>query len=134
MRHKVLPLVGLMAVAVLINIHAPTVFFDTQLMLGCSAAVLALLLFGWSGLLVGGGALSVTVVRWGHAVVHHPDADGIQPLAPGDQHLAVDQAVVDAVQHPAHAGVPRWTRMLSRPFCCRRSASSPTPRRSRLCR
>jgi hypothetical protein len=43
----------LAALAVLINQYAPTVFFDSQLMLGSSVAVLALLLFGWSGLLVG---------------------------------------------------------------------------------
>ena len=66
MRTRALPLAGLMVLAALINLHAPTVFFDSQLMLGTSAAVLALLLFGWSGLLVGGAALAVTVVRWGH--------------------------------------------------------------------
>ena len=59
-------LAGLTALAVLINRHAPTVFFDMQLMLGSGVAVLALLLFGWSGLLVGAAALTVTVVRWGH--------------------------------------------------------------------
>ena len=55
-----------MLLAALINLNAPTVFFDSQLMLGTSVAVLALLVFGWSGLLVGGAALAVTVVRWGH--------------------------------------------------------------------
>lgn len=65
-RTRALPLAGLMALAVVINLHAPTVFFDSQLMLGTSAAVLALLLFGWSGLLVGAAALTVTLVRWGH--------------------------------------------------------------------
>jgi signal transduction histidine kinase len=63
---RALALAGLAALAVLINLHAPTVFFDMQLMLGSSVAVLALLLFGWSGLLVGAAALGVTVVRWGH--------------------------------------------------------------------
>ncbi len=63
---RALALAALAALAVLINLHAPTVFFDIQLMLGSGVAVLALLLFGWSGLLVGAAALSVTWVRWGH--------------------------------------------------------------------
>lgn len=63
---KALALAGLAALAALINLHAPAVFFDMQLMLGSAVAVLALLLFGWSGLLVGAAALAVTVVRWGH--------------------------------------------------------------------
>jgi PAS domain S-box-containing protein len=63
---RALALAGLGALAVLINLNAPTVFFDMQLMLGSGVAVLALLLFGWSGLLVGAAALVVTVVRWGH--------------------------------------------------------------------
>jgi PAS domain S-box-containing protein len=66
MGSRALALAGLAALAVLINLHAPTVFFDMQLMLGSGVAVLALLLFGWSGLLVGAAALGVTVVRWGH--------------------------------------------------------------------
>lgn len=66
MRSKSLSLAALAALAALINLHAPTVFFDSQLMLGTAVAVLALLLFGWSGLLVGAAALAVTVVRWGH--------------------------------------------------------------------
>jgi PAS domain S-box-containing protein len=63
---RALALAGLAGLAVLINLHAPTVFFDMQLMLGIGVAVLAMLLFGWSGLLVGAAALGVTVVRWGH--------------------------------------------------------------------
>jgi PAS domain S-box-containing protein len=63
---RTLGLIALMALGVLINLQAPTVFFDIQLMLGSSMAVLALLLFGWSGLLVGAAALAVTLVRWGH--------------------------------------------------------------------
>jgi PAS domain S-box-containing protein len=59
-------LAGLTVLAVLINLNAPTVFFDLQLMLGSAVAVLALLLFGWWGLLVGAAALAVTVWRWGH--------------------------------------------------------------------
>jgi PAS domain S-box-containing protein len=66
MGRRALALVGLAVLAVLINLHAPTVFFDMQLMLGSGVAVLALLLFGWGGLLVGAAALAVTVVRWGH--------------------------------------------------------------------
>ena len=66
MRSKSLSLAALAALAALINLQAPTVFFDSQLMLGTGVAVLALLLFGWSGLLVGAAALAVTVVRWGH--------------------------------------------------------------------
>ena len=65
-RTRALALAALAALAALINIHAPTVFFDIQLMLGSAVAVLALLLFGWSGLLVGATALAVTVLRWGH--------------------------------------------------------------------
>lgn len=59
-------LTGLSALAVLINLNAPTIFFDVQLMFGTAVAVLALLLFGWSGLVVGAPALMVTVWRWGH--------------------------------------------------------------------
>jgi PAS domain S-box-containing protein len=66
MGSRALALAGLAALAALINLNAPTVFFDMQLMLGSGVAVLALLLFGWSGLLVGAAALVVTVVRWGH--------------------------------------------------------------------
>ena len=66
MLSRALALAGLAALAVLINLHAPTVFFDMHLMLGSGVAVLALLLFGWSSLLVGAAALGVTVVRWGH--------------------------------------------------------------------
>jgi PAS domain S-box-containing protein len=66
MGRRALALAALAVLAVLINLHAPTVFFDMQLMLGSGVAVLALLLFGWSGLLVGAAALAVTVVRWGH--------------------------------------------------------------------
>jgi PAS domain S-box-containing protein len=64
--YRWLQLAALAVLAALINQYAPTVFFDSQLMLGSSVAVLALLLFGWSGLLVGAAALLVTVVRWGH--------------------------------------------------------------------
>lgn len=63
---RALALAGLAALAAGINGLAPTIFFDSQLMLGSSVAVLALLLFGWSGLLVGAAGLAVTVVRWGH--------------------------------------------------------------------
>jgi hypothetical protein len=63
---RALALAALAVLAVRINLHAPTVFFDIQLMLGSGVAVLALLLFGWSGLAVGAAALSVTLVRWGH--------------------------------------------------------------------
>lgn len=66
MGSRPLALVALAALAVLINLHAPTLFFDVQLMLGSGVAVLALLLFGWSGLVVGAAAQAVTVVRWGH--------------------------------------------------------------------
>jgi len=63
---RALALAGLTAVAVLINLNAPTLFFDLQLMLGTAVAVLALLLFGWWGLVVGAVSLAVTVWRWGH--------------------------------------------------------------------
>ena len=57
-------LLGLAAGA--INLHAPTVFFDSQIMLGGSIAVFALLQFGWPGLAVGVMALAATALRWGH--------------------------------------------------------------------
>lgn len=60
-------LIGLLtAAAVAINVHAPTVFFDSQMMVGGSLGVFALLCFGWPGLVVGVAALAVTFVRWGH--------------------------------------------------------------------
>lgn len=59
--------IGLLtAAAVWLNLNAPTVFFDTQLMVGGSLGVFALLQFGWPGLVVGVAALAVTFVRWGH--------------------------------------------------------------------
>lgn len=61
-----LVLAALAGLAALINLNAPTVFFDSQLMLGTAVAVLALLVFRWSGLVVGAAALAVTAVRWGH--------------------------------------------------------------------
>ena len=66
MGSRPLALAGLAALAALINLQAPTLFFDTQLMLGSSVAVLALLLFGWSGLVVGAASQLATLVRWGH--------------------------------------------------------------------
>lgn len=66
MSSRPLGLAGLAALAVAINLAAPTVFFDSQLMLGTGAAVFALLLFGWPGLAVGAAGLLVTVWRWGH--------------------------------------------------------------------
>ena len=65
-RSRAWALLSLAFLAVQVNLHAPTVFFDMQLMFGSGVAVLALLLFGWGGLFVGAGALAVTVVRWGH--------------------------------------------------------------------
>ena len=65
---RALALAGLTALAVLINLNAPVVFFDLPLLLGTAVAVLALLLFGWWGLVVGAAALAVTVGRWGHPV------------------------------------------------------------------
>lgn len=53
--------------AVVVNLHPLQPFFDQQLMLGSSLAVLALLQFGWRGLAVGIAAYSVTWYRWGHA-------------------------------------------------------------------
>jgi len=63
---QIVLLVLLAAAAAWWNLHAPTVFFDSQIMLGGSLAVFALLQFGWSGLLVGVVALSATALRWGH--------------------------------------------------------------------
>jgi len=59
-------LAGLAAAAVAVNVFAPTVFFDVQLMLGASLGVYAILEFGWAGLVVGVAALMVTLVRWKH--------------------------------------------------------------------
>ncbi len=59
-------LVALSAAAAFWNLHAPTVFFDSQIMLGGSLAVFALLQFGWPGLVVGLVALGATALRWGH--------------------------------------------------------------------
>jgi len=59
-------LLGLAAAAAWWNLHAPTVFFDSQIMLGGSIAVFAILQFGWRGLLVGIVALAATALRWGH--------------------------------------------------------------------
>jgi len=63
-------LVGGLAVlaagAAAVNWHAPTVFFDSQLMLGGSLAVFAILSSGSAGLLVGLAGLAVTVIRWQH--------------------------------------------------------------------
>jgi hypothetical protein len=50
---KAIALAGLMALAVLIHLHAPTVFFDSQLMLGTSAAGQWLRRAGLAGLLAG---------------------------------------------------------------------------------
>jgi PAS domain S-box-containing protein len=61
-------LLPLSLLAVVINLHPPQVFLDQQLMLGSSAAVLALLLFGWPGLAVGVAAYLVTWQAWGHPV------------------------------------------------------------------
>lgn len=49
-----------------INLNAPTVFFDSQIMLGGTLAVFALLRFGWWGLVTGALALSGTALQWGH--------------------------------------------------------------------
>ncbi len=63
---RALSLTALMAVAALINGLAPTLLCEHPLMLGGSVAVLALLLFGWWGLLVGAAALAVAVARGSH--------------------------------------------------------------------
>jgi signal transduction histidine kinase len=56
----------LAAAAAAVNWYAPTVFFDSQLMLGGSLAVFAVLHYGPAGLVVGLAALAVTVIRWQH--------------------------------------------------------------------
>jgi PAS domain S-box-containing protein len=56
----------LSGLAVWLNLHPPQLFFDQQLMLGASLAVLALLLWGWTGLVVGVAAYAVTWHTWGH--------------------------------------------------------------------
>lgn len=59
-------LLFLSVAAVVVNLHPLQPFFDQQLMLGSSLAVLALLQFGWRGLVVGFAAYSVTWTSWGH--------------------------------------------------------------------
>jgi len=59
-------LIALTIAAAAWNLRAPTVFFDSQIMLGGSLAVFALLQFGWPGLVVGVGGLLATAIRWGH--------------------------------------------------------------------
>ncbi|MFM7109420.1 MAG: sensor histidine kinase [Planctomycetaceae bacterium] len=59
-------LAALTVAAVLVNVAAPTVFFDVQIMLGASLGVFAILQFGWAGVLVGVASLAVTLVRWKH--------------------------------------------------------------------
>jgi PAS domain S-box-containing protein len=61
-----MPLLLLSLAAVALNLHPPQLFFDQQLMLGSSLAVLALLQFGWRGLVVGIAAYLVTWTSWGH--------------------------------------------------------------------
>lgn len=63
---RLVALTALAAMAVAINVHAPTVFFDVQIMLGACLGVYAILEFGWAGLVVGVAALTVTFVRWKH--------------------------------------------------------------------
>lgn len=65
-RRSLGPLLLLSLAAVAINLHPPQLFFDQQLMLGTSLAVLAVLQFGWSGLVVGVAAYLVTWTSWGH--------------------------------------------------------------------
>ena len=59
-------LLPLSALAVWLNLHPPQLFFDQQVMLGASVAVLALLLLGWGGLAVGVAAYAVNWHAWGH--------------------------------------------------------------------
>jgi len=59
-------LLPLALLAVGLNLQPPQVFFDQQLMLGSSLAVLALLLLGWRGLAVGVAGYLVTWHSWGH--------------------------------------------------------------------
>ena len=61
-----LAVLALAAAAAFCNAHAPTIFFDIQIMLGGSLAVFALLQFGWPGLIAGAAAFCITFFRWGH--------------------------------------------------------------------
>ena len=116
---RALALAGLTAVAVLINLNAPTLFFDLQLMLGTAVAVLALLLFGWQGLLVGAAALAVTVWRWGHPVAL---LIGLAQLVwlrwfldrrNGGRSRQEDRLVLAAIAYGLVVGVPASTLLLS---------------------
>lgn len=66
MNLKVFLLILLCVLAALINLHPPQVFFDQQLMLGASLAMLALLQFGWAGMAVGICGYLITWYSWGH--------------------------------------------------------------------
>lgn len=59
-------LLPLALLAVGLNLQPLQLFFDQQLMLGSSLAVLALLLLGWRGIAVGLSAYWVTWHSWGH--------------------------------------------------------------------
>ncbi|TVS06368.1 MAG: PAS domain S-box protein [Cyanobium sp. PLM2.Bin73] len=116
---RALALAGLTAVAVLINLNAPTLFFDLQLMLGTAVAVLALLLFGWTGLVVGAAALAVTVWRWGHPVAL---LIGLAQLVwlgwfldrrNGGRSRQEDRLVLAAIAYGLLVGVPASTLLLS---------------------
>ena len=110
MDSRPLALAVLAALAALINLHAPTLFFDLQLMLGSGVAVLALLLFGWAPWWTGQtkrttlltvGDLLEQLSLLGLAFVL-----GLHLLAPGEHVAGALKELLLPLAHPG-SGTPR---------------------------
>lgn len=65
-RGRWVAIVLLTLLAVWTTLASPTIFFDNQILLGPALGVLALLQFGWRGIVVGVAAALCTLVMWGH--------------------------------------------------------------------
>jgi len=66
LRRNLLIVILLCVLAAWATLHSPTIFFDSQILLGPSLGVLALMEFGWLGLPVGITAAAMTIPLWGH--------------------------------------------------------------------
>lgn len=66
LRRNLLIVILLCGLAAWATLHSPTIFFDSQILLGPSLGVLALMEFGWLGLPVGITAAAMTIPLWGH--------------------------------------------------------------------
>jgi diguanylate cyclase (GGDEF)-like protein/PAS domain S-box-containing protein len=66
LRRNLLIVILLSGLAAWATLHSPTIFFDSQILLGPSLGVLALMEFGWLGLPVGITAAAMTIPLWGH--------------------------------------------------------------------